>query len=89
MKIQGIPLPTKVLKTRRLAAEPESLLDRGSQIRVVAPQKTGRPVTVAAPVERVALPARKVERVGLGDRRVGVHRTENGEGFFFHVLVAH
>src|SRR6266852_6526281 len=42
-----IPGPTKVFKTRRLAAKPKSLLDRGSQIGVVAPEETRRPIAVA------------------------------------------
>jgi hypothetical protein len=84
-----IPGPTKVFETRRLAAKPKSPLDRGSQIGVVAPEETRRPIAVAAPVERIVQPTGKVERVGLGDRRVGVHRTEHRENFRFHELVAH
>lgn len=81
--------PTKVFKTRRLAAKPKSPLDRGSQIGVVAPQETRRPIAVATPEERIVQPARKVERVWFGDRRVGVHRTKDFENFCFHEFVAH
>ena len=90
-RVQDIvnPGPTIILQTRSLAAEPQSLLDRGSQIRVVTLQKTGRPVAVASPIKRIAVPTRKVERVRLGDSRIWVHRTKDGEDFRFHDFVAH